>query len=133
MVESSASVSEEFHGECPYQDDPGYLYPEYEKAEAAADFFASQFSNSQESDKTAVLRVGNEQVNSFVLNVPMQIISPTIYWLKELIKPIDSKKTPGADGISNKALKLLGQPSREILLSIVIAVLRFQSFQGVGN
>ncbi|GBP82550.1 Probable RNA-directed DNA polymerase from transposon BS [Eumeta japonica] len=100
----------------------GHLpFDDREKAECLADSIEQQCSNNSIHDAAHSLRI-EEEVRMKISLEPKDDLAPvSVDEIQKHIKALKTKKAPGLDGISNKALKCFSLPLMALLVAIFSA------------
>ncbi|GBP94474.1 Probable RNA-directed DNA polymerase from transposon BS [Eumeta japonica] len=98
--------------------DNTFAVDDREKAECLADSIEQQCSNNTIQDATHSHRI-EEEVRTKISLEPQDDLAPvSVDEIQKHIKALKTKKAPGLDGISNKAIKCFSLPLMALLVAI---------------
>ncbi|GBP92767.1 RNA-directed DNA polymerase from mobile element jockey [Eumeta japonica] len=99
--------------------DNTFAVDDREKAECLADSIEQQCSNNTIHDATHSHRI-EEEVRTKIALEPQDDLAPvSVDEIQKHIKALKTKKAPGLDGISNKAIKCFSLPLMALLVAIL--------------
>ncbi|GJQ65359.1 hypothetical protein Trydic_g10583, partial [Trypoxylus dichotomus] len=111
----------------PVEEKGQWFFKDEEKAEVMANFLEKQFRCGDTTDKRTRDRVQENWDTVKRWNT----VEPELTSLEELegeIRRLASKKAPGADGIPNRAIKLMGSEKKKELVRLINACLETSYF-----
>lgn len=106
-------------------------HTQQEKCEILAQTFSSNHSisaNLSDQSTTADVNIAINNLNNSILSAPDNEILVSVDTVASIIKNIKPKKSPGADGITNKCLKALPKKGLKYITAVINACLRQSYF-----